>query len=464
MMTSPNLLFVFADQMRGMDMALAGNTQVHTPNFDRLAREGAFFPLSFANAPVCGPSRAVMLSGRYPLSNGVVANDLPLPNGVPTFGTVAKEAGYRTGYIGKWHLDGIPRDKWTPPGARRFGFDFWAVANCSHNYDNGYVYRDTPHRIALPGYEPQAQTDIAVDFLNRAAADNRSFCLFLSFGPPHDPYEQVPERFKGLYPDGVVIPRANVAPLQHASRDPAARLGPQRALALSYAAISALDEQVGRLLQALDELKLAENTIVVFTSDHGDMLFSHGMLKKQQPYEESCRIPFLVRWPWHVPTGVRGDTLISTVDFLPSLLGLMNLPIPDGVQGSDLSPTMRGEDKMAPDSVLLIELISAGEGLKQHVGEWRAVRTRSHTYTRRPDGTPWLLFDNQSDPFQLRNLIGEPQSKTLREELDAKLDHWLLRTDDRCLPWDDLLREMNLVETWNAKELVMHEKEPVKVL
>ena len=117
----PNLLFVFADQMRGMDMACAGNSHVQTPHLDRFAAQSAYFPLTFANAPVCGPSRAIMLTGRYPLSNRVVANDLPLPDGLPTFGTVASEAGYRTGYIGKWHLDGTPRDKWTPPGPRRCG-------------------------------------------------------------------------------------------------------------------------------------------------------------------------------------------------------------------------------------------------------------------------------------------------------------------------------------------------------
>lgn len=456
----PNLLFVFADQMRGVDTDFA-DAPVRTPHLNALAQQSAYFPLCFANAPVCGPSRAILLTGRYPLSNHVVANDLPLPDGLPTFGTVAKDAGYRTGYIGKWHLDGVPRDKWTPPGARRFGFDFWAAANCSHNYFGGYLYRDTPQRIMLDSYEPQAQTDIAIEFLRQTQSDDKPFCLFLSFGPPHDPYEQVPERFKVLYTPHSLAPRPNVAPLHNALHDPAAQLGSQGALALSYAAISALDEQMGRLLQTLDELKLADDTIVVFTSDHGDMLYSHGMLKKQQPYEESVRIPFLVRWPNQVPAGTRADTLLSTVDFLPSLLGLMQLPIPPDVQGHNLAGTMRGTQSGGPNSVLLMELISAGEGLKQNVGEWRAVRTLRHTYARRPDGTPWLLFDNQDDPFQGRNLVASPEAQILRAALDVELDSWLARTGDRCLPWDETLRELNLVETWNDKESLMHEKEPI---
>ena len=457
---APNLLFVFADQMRGCDLSCAGNAQIQTPNLERLAREGVYCPLAFANAPVCGPSRAILMTGRYPISNRVVANDLPLPTEMATFGTQTQIAGYRTGYIGKWHLDGVPRDKWTPPGARRFGFDFWAVANCSHTYFDGYLYRDTPQKIALEGYEPERQTDFAVEFLRQSPDDTRPFCLFLSWGPPHDPYEQVPERFQALYAPENIALRPNVQPLQNALIDGAARLGPQRALALSYSAISALDAQIGRLLDELERLGLAENTIVVFASDHGDMLFSHGLLKKQAPYEESVRIPLIARWPAGLPRSAQCETPISIVDFLPTFLSLMQLPIPDAVQGRDLSRALCGEaqDEQDEDAILMMEMISAGEGLKQNVGEWRALRTRRHTYARRSDGTPWLLFDNLNDPFQLDNLLHSPAAAALQRALDAQLDQRLQSCGDAGLPWQQLLRALNLGEIWNQKESLMHEK------
>ncbi|HEV7214049.1 MAG TPA: sulfatase-like hydrolase/transferase, partial [Chloroflexota bacterium] len=212
----PNLLFVFADQMRGMDMGCAGNGEVVTPSMDRLAREGTRFSHAFANCPVCTPSRAILLSGCYPLTTRVIANDLPLPEDIPTIGASFQAAGYRTGYIGKWHLDGVPRDKWTPPGPRRHGFDDWAAFNCSHNYfrPNKY-YRDTPEPVMAEGYEPEVQTDLALAFL--AERDSRPFCLFLSWGPPHDPYPMLPARYKALYDPQRLTLRPNVQALRPAS-------------------------------------------------------------------------------------------------------------------------------------------------------------------------------------------------------------------------------------------------------
>ena len=428
----------------------------------RLAQEGVYCPLAFANAPVCGPSRAILLTGRYPLSNRVVANDLPLPTEIATFGTQTKSAGYRTGYIGKWHLDGVPRDKWTPPGARRFGFDFWAVANCAHDYYHGYLYRDTPQKIALEGYEPERQTDIALEFLQQSQDDTRPFCLFLSWGPPHDPYPQVPARFEEIYPPADIALRPNVRPLHNVLSDPATQLDPRHAQSLSYAAISALDEQIGRLLDELERLDLAENTIVFFTSDHGDMLFSHGLLKKQTPYDEAARIPLIVRWPAGLPRGARCETPISIVDFLPTLLSLMQVPIPPEVQGRDLSSALRGQTNDETDeAILLMEMISCGEGAKQNIGEWRALRTAGHTYARRLDGTPWLLFDNLNDPFQLENLANSPPASTLQRALDERLDECLQRCGDHCLPWDELLRALDLGAVWNEKEALLHEKAPL---
>ena len=454
----PNLLFVFGDQHRGMDMGCAGNAEVWTPHMDRLAAEGASFARAYANCPVCTPSRGSMLTGRYPLSHRACANDLPMPTDQRTIAHVARDAGYRTGYVGKWHLDGVPRDRFTPPGPRRQGFEFWAAWNCAHAYLRGRLFRDEPVPVALDGYEPVGQTDLALEFL--AADDGRPWCLFLSWGPPHAPYDQVPDSYKALYDETTLTQRPNVRPEPHEPFRALGRGFHPRALADYYAHITALDEQLGRLLDALDASGRTDDTIVVFTSDHGDMLWSHGMQKKEQPFEEAIRIPFLVRWPPRVPAGSAPDALISPVDFAPTLLALMGLAAPDAMEGSDLSEIVRGGDGDGPQSVFLTEPIILDQGFHQGVGEWRGVRTARYTYARWIDGAPWVLYDNEADPYQMTNLVDSPEHAAARAELEAGLRRWLTRTGDRCVSWQETLRDLGLVATWNERERYMHAKAP----
>jgi len=446
-MTRPNLLFVFADQMRGFDMACAGNPDVRTPNLDRLSREGMMFEEAVANIPVCTPSRGTMLTGLYPLAHRAVANDLPLAVGVPGLGTLARAAGYRTGYVGKWHLDGVPRLRFTPPGPRRHGFDFWAVCNCAHRYFAAQYFRDTPEPVRIEGYEPVGQSDLALEFLEQD--DPRPFCLVLSWGPPHNPYRDVPEEYLALYPPDALTLRPNVP------RDCDRRRAATE-LAGVYAHITALDAQLGRLLDALDRTGRADDTIVVFTSDHGDMLWSHGRTRKQQPFEESIRIPFLIRWPGRIPAGARSRALLSTVDFAPSLLSLMGIGPENSIQGADLSAVMRGEAADGPEATLLMDLVTVDEGRRSGLREWRGLRTATHTYARFADGEPWVLFDNAADPFQRRNLVHVPAHRRLRARLEAELERRLRAVNDRCVPWDALIRRMGLVAEWNARERELH--------
>ncbi|GBC97887.1 Arylsulfatase [bacterium HR17] len=461
----PNLLFIFADQMRGMDMGCVGNKDVITPNLDRLAEEGTLFIRAYANVPVCTPSRAMLLTGKYPFKTRVVANDLPLPENERTIGEILRDAGYRTGYIGKWHLDGVPRDRFTPPGPRRHGFEFWAAWNCAHDYFNGRIYRDTPEPISLPGYEPVAQTDIALEFLSQQ--DERPFALFLSFGPPHDPYWQVPENYQRLYDPERLTLRPNVkepisprVPLHPKDREM------RRAIANYYAHITALDEQVGRLLRALDEIKslnetkLSENTIVVFTSDHGDMLWSQGMLKKQQPYEESINIPLIVRWPGRIPKGRVSEQLVGIVDLAPTLLALMGLLVPEDMDGTDLSAHFLGERASENASVFLMDLVTADEAFVQGLREWRGIRTARYTYARFVDGEEWLLYDNLNDPYQLRNLVHDPSFASVKASLEAELRRSMQRVGDEGLSWRELIKRLDLVELWNEREKALNPSNP----
>jgi arylsulfatase A-like enzyme len=449
----PNLLFVLADQMRGQDMGCAGNPDVRTPAMDRLAAQGMRLTDCCATSPVCCPNRAILLTGTYPTTNLVPGNDLPVRADLPSLGTLAKANGCRTAYIGKWHLDGMPRTKFTPPGPRRLGFDFWAAYNCSHDYFHPRWFRDMPEVIEAQGYEPEAQTDTALEWLAEHA-NREPFCLVLSWGPPHDPYDQVPEHYRALYDPLKITLRPNARP--ETDNPLAARLDCRRTLADYYAAITALDEQLARLLDALDSLGLAENTVVVFTSDHGDMLWSHGWMKKQSPYEEAVNVPFLIRRLGRVPAGAVSDLLFGTVDVLPTLAGLMDWRDVPALEGLDLSAALRGETGApAPDTLLLANYFACDEAAVQGMPEWRAVRTRRHTYVETPGRELWLLFDNAADPYQTENLAEKPECRPLRERLALTLGEWLRKTGDPFLPGAEFLAHFGLAEAWAERERQM---------
>ena len=459
----PNLLYIFADQMRGMDMHCAGNTQLHTPNLDRLAEQGMRLSHAYANTPVCTASRAMLLTGLYPATNRVVANDLPLPEETQTLGELFQGAGYRTGYIGKWHLDGVPRSKWTPPGPRRHGFEFWAAYNCSHDYFRAdKYYRDLPVPIRVDGYEPEVQTNLALDFL--ATDDDRPFCMMLSWGPPHDPYPLVPEVFKDQYDPATIYLRPNVSAVHRDAAPLAHDWEPRETIANYYAAITALDSQLGRILDFLDESGLVESTVVVFTSDHGDMLWSQGRMKKQLPWEESINIPFLIRWPGQIQAGSVSDSLFGVIDHLPTLLSLCAVEAPARLQGIDLSPTLLGAEQSAPASLFLMDMVRMDESHTQKMDEWRGLRTPRFTYARWVDGRPWLLYDNETDPYQLDNLVDRRDYMDVQRELNIELEAQIAVTGDLCLPGPELLRKLELVDLWNAREVLQHPENPQVVM
>ncbi|MBK5291303.1 MAG: sulfatase-like hydrolase/transferase [Acidobacteriia bacterium] len=195
----PNILFVFADQLRAQSVGCYGNEEVKTPHIDRLASEGVLFRNTVANTPVCCPARAVMLTGKYAHKNGIVANDLRLRESEVTIAEILAGAGYRTGFIGKWHLDGGQRlPGFVPPGPRRQGFQFWAANLCSHRHFDTQYFRDTSEPIPIKKFEAEAWTDIAIDYLRQSRGDSRPFFLTVAMGPPHDPYG-APEEYMRMY-------------------------------------------------------------------------------------------------------------------------------------------------------------------------------------------------------------------------------------------------------------------------
>ena len=334
----PNIVFVFSDQHRARTTGFGG-ARVHTPVMDRMAAEGVGFDTAVSNIPVCTPWRAALLTGQYPLTNGLFLNDLRLPTDRPTLGTILGAAGYATAYIGKWHLDGNRRAAFTPPGPRRQGFQFWAVGNCTHDYLSSLYYRDSPEPRYWDGYDAAAQTAMVIDYV-KARDRDRPFALVLSWGPPHNPYRDLPRRYLERYPPAAVEVLPNCP-------DPV-----REDLAGYYAHVTALDEQLGRLEAALAAEGLLEDTIFVYTSDHGDMLGSQGVQRKQHPWDESILVPFLLRCPGQAGRGRRISFPLNVVDILPTLLGLAGVPIPATVEGRDLSPAVRGDPFAGNESAL----------------------------------------------------------------------------------------------------------------
>jgi arylsulfatase A-like enzyme len=325
-MSKPNILFVFSDQHRWCDLGSYGNEQIKSPNFDAFAREAVRFENCISNSPLCVPARGTLLTGLLPMKHGAISNDLPIRTDVTSVAHVWNEAGYHTGYIGKWHLAGVPRDQPVPEGAGRLGFKEWKVYNCSHSYMDAYYHDEGNELHKIEEYEPIKQTDLAIDFMKRNK--NRKWALYLSWGPPHDPYFDVPEAYLDLYAKKKIKLRDNVSDSVAATTTKTLN---REQIIENYkgyfAHITALDEQFARLREALEVTGQADNTIVVYTSDHGDMIGSHGLTNKQLPYEESVKVPLMVYWKGKTFAGVC-EELIGLVDLPVSLTGLLGLRYP----------------------------------------------------------------------------------------------------------------------------------------
>jgi len=430
----PNLVYIFADQLRTQSLGYTGDPKAVTPHIDQLAKQGVNFSNAVSNFPVCAAHRASLFTGKYPSTTGMVINELRMNPHHRCFGHVLTDNEYETGYIGKWHLwanqaghHREAKNSYIPPEKHeyRLGFNgFWAAYNFNHHYYEGFYFTDKPQRIQIRGYEPEAQTDMAVRFINRHT--HKPFALFLSYGPPHPPFtkDNVPESYYNLFknvkfplpetwsdvPDKYMDRNTNTKEWLNYWKPNLPEF--QR---IYYALTSNLDWNIGRILKALDKAGLSENTIVVFSSDHGEMFGAHGRIQKLIFYEEAARVPFLIRWPGKIPAGLKSNACLGTPDIMPTLLGLMGLPIPEDVEGMDLSPLAKGQKGVEPDAALL-----QGMGhtyLWKDGHEWRAVRNKRYTYAvYRRDGSE-LLFDNKKDPLQTTNLIDYPQYKSIQKNL-----------------------------------------------
>ena len=407
----PNLLFIVADTWRGQALPSAGDPDLIAPNLARLAKDGVYCSRAYTCYPVCCPARAAMLTGKFPHAAGVPRNHTLLPLEQKTMSAEFKRAGYRTGYIGKWHLDGAASPGFVPP-ARRRGFDYWAAFNIAHQHYDWTYFGDTPEPIRPAGFEPDYEADLAIEFIRQKSA--QPFFLYLSWVAPHAPY--TPPARHAKYDAARLHLRPNV-PVRGEEEI-------RKNAAGYYGLCSALDENLGRILAELDRQGLREDTIVVFTSDHGHMLGSHGLDQIDLPYEEAARIPLLLRYPRRLAAGTENDALISNVDFAPTLMALCGVDAIEGMQGFNLAPWLTAGEGPRPESIY-------AEGQLGQPGEWRMIVRGFDKLVVDAAMKPTHLYNLRQDPYELENLAAEGPERRKLDELLALLKRWAFRTSDR---------------------------------
>jgi len=439
----PNIIFIITDQLRYDMLGYAGNYKAVTPNIDRLAAQSMNFKNCVSVTPVCAPYRASLITGKYTSSTGMVLNELRINPNQVSIAKVLNGNGYKTGYIGKWHLwsnvpgeHQKPENAAIPPGPYRMGFNGeWKAYNFHHDNFNSVYYTDTqkPLKYEKP-YEPEAQFDMAIDYIKGHKSGANPFALFLSVGIPHDPWTKnnVPEKYYNLFKDvKFKLPDSwtdTPDPYMDRNTEKEAWLKEWKVnlpemMKVYHAMVASLDDNVGRLLKSLDEQGLADNTILVFTTDHGEMFGENGRVYKLTFYESAARVPFLIRWPGHIPAGVQSDVLLNTPDIMPTLLGLAQIAAPKTVEGTDLSHVCLGKAGTEPDYAFLQGMGHTFLWLDGF--EWRAVRDKRFTFAKYLRDGSELLFDNQKDPLQKHNLIADPfyadVYKNLRQKMEAKM-------------------------------------------
>lgn len=447
-----NLIYIFADQWRYHAMGCAREDQAVTPNMDAFAKESLCFENAYSTFPLCTPHRGSLMTGKYPFSIGLWTNcktgleeKLMLKPQEICIGNVLQDSGYETGYIGKWHLDAPeqnftrnPRsgaanwDAYTPPGERRQGFDYWLSYGACDNHLNPHYWTDTEEQIRPGKWSAEYETDKALEYLDGHRKSEKPFALFISYNPPHLPYELVPERYYEKFRNLSIKWRPNV---------PEEKRTPEmETIARQYfAAVYGIDEQFGRIVKYLREKEMEENTLVVLSSDHGEMLGSHGLMSKNVWYEEAVHIPLLMRQKNRIPAG-KSSVLFASPDHMPTLLELLDLPVPETCQGTSHRETALGKEEMAKEHMFLCsypgtpESVSAFAALGQtHKAHgWRGIKTRESTYVITNGYMPEekqaeYFYDDKRDPWQIHpRVIGrdcrEPEILKLRKLLKEYLE------------------------------------------
>ena len=461
-MKKPNLLVVFADQWRNTARGLH-NPQIATPNMDRFAEEAFSTDQAVSGCPLCSPYRSELLTGRRAVHTGVFGNcmtgyDMCLSPKELCISQVLKKSGYRTGYIGKWHLDSPELnsgsqplsgaegwDAYTPPGKKRHGFEYWHAYNAWNDHLHMHYWEEDSEKIFTNLWSPVHETDKALEFME--SRKKEPFALFLSWNPPHPPFEKIPEKYYDLYRDlePDYSPNVEGDRFDNQTGEPGVKSRKEldEAIRCYYAAVTGLDEQFGRIITWLKENELYDQTIVLLTADHGEHLGAHGYVGKHTWYEESINVPFMLSYPEKIPVG-RNDISMETVDIFPTLLGLMDITIPPSVEGRCLADWLICGKRPENEAVYSSAYISRDifleayreKGLDPKRSGWRCIRTPEYKYVIEkgylPEDVPrYLLFNRKADPYEINPLISNsPWEHSLMAQMHRRLIKHLEETGD----------------------------------
>jgi arylsulfatase A-like enzyme len=429
----PNIVFIMTDDHAAHAISAYGSKVNQTPHLDRLAREGALFTNVFATNSICTPSRATILTGQYSHLNGVTMFNR-FDSGRMTVARLLQQAGYHTGMIGKWHLGSDPQ-----------GFDTWEIFPGQGAYVDPVLYTATSEKTYTGRYATDVITDLALAFIEKRPID-KPFFLMLHHKAPHRPW--TPNAEHGAHFSTRTIPEPATMWDDYTGRTDALKENKQRLVDLVkadvkqdppagltgdaltrwkyqrymqdyLATVQSVDDNVGRVLDALDKAGLGPNTLVIYTSDQGFFLGDHGLFDKRFMYEESIRMPFLVRWPAAVKAGTRVEAMGLNVDFAPTFLDAAGAPPSPEMQGRSLVPVLRGATP--PDwrtSMYYRYYHDPGHhNTRAHYG----VRTKTHKLIYFWKKDQWELYDLVKDPQEMRNLYGQPAHAALTARLKTEL-------------------------------------------
>jgi arylsulfatase A-like enzyme len=466
----PNILFIMSDDHAFQAMSCYGSKVNETPNLDRIAKEGMRFDRCYVTNSICGPCRAVILTGKYSHLNGFEQNGRTFNGAQQTAPKLLQAAGYQTAVVGKWHLRSVPT-----------GFDYYNVLVGQGPYYNPPMKSrgsdGQPEIVKHTGYTTDIITDHALDWLKHKRTADKPFFLMYQHKAPHRNWQPGPKYLtkyddvdipepetlfddysgradpareqkmsvaKDLSPNDLkLIPQRGLTAEQHAVWDEA--YGPkneafqranlsgrdlvkwqyQRYVKDYLRCVASVDENVGRVLDYLKEAKLEDNTIVLYTSDQGWYLGDHGWYDKRWMYEESFRTPLIVRWPGKIKPGSVDRHFVMNLDFAETFLQLAEAPIPNDMQGDSIVPILRGQDPDDWRTAMYYHYYEfpGPHSVARHYGIRTATHKLIHYYPHpsRPDMDQWELFDMEADPHELQSVYDDPANAELIKELKQRL-------------------------------------------